>query len=169
MGPPRARLDQNGCGLLAMCGWSLCSGLLRSLPFYPVFVQTRPLGHSSGHHREVSRAKNNCWPLAVFHAYFAKWPTISQVVGRYGQPYTCTDDIPYSPEHFADMMIASLCGFPHTAAYLVVSLDGHRHKQFILATQTAKKWLATWPVLKKKVLGVRTEREQFETPCSVVN
>ena len=41
-------------------------------------------------------------------------------------------------------------------AYLVVSLDGHRHKQFIMATQLnyqmanqIMKWLATWPALKK--------------------
>ena len=45
------------------------------------------------------------------------------------------------------------CGFPHTAAYLV-SLDGHRHKQF-MATELNQmankimKWLAAWPVLKK--------------------
>ena len=45
--------------------------------------------------------------------------------------------IPLFLEHFADILASlhELCGFPHTAAYLVVSLDDHRHKQFIVATQ----------------------------------
>ena len=70
------------------------------------------------------RAKNNCWPLAVFHAY---WPTILAPIIM---PH-------YSPERFSDILASlhELCGFPNTAAYLVVSLDGHRHKQFIMATQ----------------------------------
>ena len=35
-----------------------------------------------------SRVKKNCWPLPVFRAYLPN----GQLVGRYGQPYTCTDD-----------------------------------------------------------------------------
>ena len=31
--------------------------------------------------------------------------------------------------------MSSVVLIPHTAAYLVVSLDDHRHEQFIMATQ----------------------------------
>ena len=72
-----------------------------------------------------SRAKNNCWPLAVFRACLPNGQPFPKEVGHYGQPYTCTDDYATIPLN-ALLIIASLhelCGYPHTA-YLVVLLDG---------------------------------------------
>ena len=102
----------------------------------------------------LARAKKTAghWPLSV-HIDFPKWlATMAN--------HTCTDDyatIP-APEQFADILgsLHELRGFPHTATYLVVSLDGNRHKQFIIATQLNQmanqimKWFAAWPAHKKK-------------------
>ena len=74
------------------------------------------------------RVKNNCWPLDVFRAYLpANGQPFPEVVDSY-------DDYATIPLN-TSLTLHELCGLPHTDAYLVVSLDGHRHKQFIMATQ----------------------------------
>ena len=70
------------------------------------------------------RAKNNCWPLAVFRAYLPNGQPFPKVVSRYGQPYTCTDDYATIPlkNYFNSANLHSTSGYHNMAGCVLKNL-----------------------------------------------